>query len=195
MQHPLLRTLTWILATGFVLALTPLAVNAQLDRIELYSDEALSECALADASRGIGDVYAVHHIEDPVGARALYFRLVSSPGFSGTWLEDIVRAPAWATIGTSQTGFAIQYPSPCPTTSILVLQARYQLFGTSSPCSFVEAVPWNGICCIVTLSCWTTAEYPVDGDRIHVNLDASCPCGVPVATEPTTWGRVKALYR
>lgn len=195
MKKSLRRVPIWIPVTSFLLTVTPLAVNAQLDRIELFSDEALSQCALTDANSGIGNVYVVHHIADPLGTDALYFRLVSSPGFTGTWLEDIVRAPARATIGTSQAGFAIAYPMPCPTGSILVLQARYQLFGTSSPCSFVEAAPWEGICCIIVLGCWNTAEYPADGDRIHVNPDVSCSCAVPVATEPTTWGRIKAMYR
>lgn len=196
MQILLRRALIPILAACCFSTLTPLVANAQLDRIELYSDEGLSQCSLSDASPGIGDVFVVHKLgDDPVGARGLYFRLVPSNGFTGTWLEDIVRAPVWDVTGTSQSGIGILYADPCPTTSVLVLQVRYQLFGTSSPCSFVEAAPWEGICCILITSCYNGAEYPVEGDRIQVNPDASCPCGIPVATESTTWGRIKALYR
>jgi hypothetical protein len=43
------------------------------------------------------------------------------------------------------------------------------------------------------------AEFPATaGQGVTINPDGSCPCGQlnqPLATEPSTWGQVKSLYR
>jgi len=63
------------------------------------------------------------------------------------------------------------------------------LFGTSTECSTLDVAPAAGFPCVVATSGGGCIDeicvYDVGG--LHVNC--------PVATEPTTWGKVKALYR
>jgi hypothetical protein len=176
----------------------PCPVKAdQGGRADLYSDAGLSDCTLADTGPQIADVYVVHKIEGSSaafdGAIGIMFRLAHSPGFTGTWLEDIIPAGMGAA-GTSQSGISIGY-STCSYTYVVVLHARYQMQGTSSLCSFVEAVPRPSFSSIITSTCFFGDELRVDGGRLLVNADQSCPCEVPVGTESSTWGRIKAMYR
>ena len=166
--------------------------------VVLYSDASVSRCTVTDAGPSVADVYVVHVIRGSFvefyGAAGIQFRLSSSAGFTGTWLEDVIPAGMSAS-GVSPSGIGIGYGVGCPTDSPLILHARYQLLGSSSACSFLEAAPYPNLCCIVTRTCFLGDEFPVDGARLVVNPDQNCPCETPLATEPTTWGRIKAMYR
>ena len=166
---------------------------AQGGRIVLYADAALSECSLTDTSPGIVDVYVVHSLQGYPGALQAAFALAPSAGFNGAWLEDILSAGLGAS-GVSPSGIYV-FSSTCWFNDKLLLHVRYQMQGESSPCSFLAAVPHPDWPWIVALSCGFTEPIVVDGSRIFVNPDSTCPCEVPVATESTTWGRIKAMYR
>ena len=182
---------------GCVFSMIPLAANAGWGgRVELYSDGALSQCTLTDTGPGVGDIYVFHRMSELTildGTVGIMFRLGSSAGFTGTWLEDIIPSGLLAS-GTSQSGIIVG--DGCwHDTDVIVLHARYQMLGTSQSCSFIEVLPRPGYPWIETVTCGFGDFLPVDGDRIQVNPDASCPCEIPVATESTTWGRIKAIYR
>jgi len=174
--------------------MNPAAAHAALGgRVALYSDAGLSECTLTDTSPRVADVYVVH---SPVayGAVGIMFKLAPSAGFDGTWIEDIF-PPGMGGVGTSPSGIAVGSLS-CWFNDRLVLHVRYQMQGASSSCSFVEAVPYPGFSWIITTTCGEGCELPVDGSRLLVNADESCPCEPPpLASESTTWGRIKAMYR
>ena len=162
----------------------------------LYSDAGHTDCTLVDNTPRFVDVYVVHKIDNigDVGGDAylLAFRLSASVGFTGTWIQEVV--PAGITkVGTSPAGIAMGY-NACRTGDVEVLRVTYQLFGTSSPCSSLQATAYPGYDFIYTQDCSFT-DRAVAGRALVVNQDASCPCQIPVAAEPTTWGHVKALYR
>ena len=185
----------------FLLLLTcildPLVVRAALGgRIALYSDAGLSECSLKDTSPGAADVYVVHRITGSnaaAGVTGVMFALVPSPGFSGTWIEDIVPLGLNRN-GTSPTGIGVGY-STCRFGDLLVLQVRYQMQGTSSSCSFLEAIAYPSFPWILTTTCGEGDPIPVDGTRLMVNANQSCLCEGPLAVESSTWGRIKAMYK
>lgn len=162
-------------------------------RLALYSDAAMSQCSLTDTNAGIADVYVVHRELPFQGAVGSVFEVAASAGFVGTWLEDI--SPAGLTRnGTSQSGIAVGYGGVCKFTDLLILHVRYQMQGTSTPCSFLQASPYPGFPWIFTTTCGDDTELPVEGGRLIVNADQTCPCGT-VATQPSTWARIKAMYR
>lgn len=70
---------------------------------------------------------------------------------------------------------------------VLVLTMSYQFFGTSGACSQITIGPAPGILVpfAISLGCWDPVEC--EAGTLRVNCT--------VATESTTWGRVKALYR
>jgi hypothetical protein len=90
--------------------------------------------------------------------------------------------------GSSPTDISIGFAS-CLPPPILVLTMTYQLFGTSSACSELRTAPPDGFpVAIAADGDCSFVELPIrDLQSLHVNC--------PVATEPTTWGKVKALYR
>ena len=175
---------------------TPCAVEAGFGgRVALYSDAGLSQCSLADTGPGVSEIHVVHELSALAiveGVTGISFRLVSSAGFTGTWVEDIV-SPGMAAAGGSQVGTHLGYGG-CKHTDVMMLRVRYQLQGTSTSCSSISATAYPELCCIVTSTC-NFIEFPVDDGVLIVNGNQSCPCGATVATKPSTWGRIKAMYR
>lgn len=85
----------------------------------------------------------------------------------------------------------------CSATSLLnfdIMTVTYQLAGTSAPCSYLEIIAHPDSTTPLVSRCDLNLVEP----RVHtlwVNYDHLNGCPPPVATEQTTWGRVKALYR
>jgi hypothetical protein len=179
----------------FFLVSLPTVVFANTNfvgRISLYGDAASTQCALADNEPRLGDVFLVHNIGPIAGnAYLVRFRLTVSAGFTGPWVQDFIPV-GMSAIGTSPNGIAISYQA-CRTGDVQILRATYQLFGTSSPCSSVQATAYPGADFIETMDC-SFDSYAVEGGTLFINANESCPCQETVAVEPSTWGRVKALY-
>lgn len=157
------------------------------NRVSLYSDAALSECILSDSSPRMATIYLA---ETSYEATCLgRFRVAASSGFTGVWLAD---ASPFPKIGTSQTDLSVCFEA-CMVGQFLVVSITYQLFGTST-CSdlSIEAAPGfsEPICSTCSFHIVPCSGY----DPVHVNCQGPFNCD-PVATEATTWGQVKALYR
>ena len=75
----------------------------------------------------------------------------------------------------------------------LVLTMTYELIGTST-CSELSIVAVPDFSEPICTGCWFSEEPCWGYDPVHVNCEGAFNCN-PVAVEPTTWGRVKALYR
>jgi hypothetical protein len=124
-------------------------------------------------------VYIAH--TDFQGSVGVIFSTVASPGFTGVWVSETSQ---FLNIGTTPTGINVGYGA-CLSGPVIIATAEYQMFGTSS-CSQLSIAPFPDFPNPVCLECFY--EYPcVNNGRLLVN------CAVPV--EPTTWGKVKALYR
>jgi len=169
------------IAVAFVLVLASSAQAAH--KLQIFSDAALSETSIADNAPRIVNLYVVYSGFN--GATGLRFSIKPGPGFTGVWLGETT---SFGKAGSSPTDISIGFAS-CLPPPILVLTMTYQLFGTSSACSELRTAPPDGfLVAIAADSDCFFAELPIrDLQGLHVNC--------PVATEPTTWGRVKALYR
>lgn len=149
------------------------------ERIELFSDEALTSHTLIDDAPRIVDVY-VAHFGMEIGTTGCAIKLVPSAGFTGVWLGD---TSSYIVFGDSQAGITVLYNQQCFFGSTVMFKARYQLFGTST-CSSLHtasqysALPYCDHC---------FSEYLLPSSSLSINC--------PLPTQPTTWGRVKALYR
>ncbi len=152
-------------------------------KLQIFSDVGLSETSIADNTQRTVDLYVVY--SGFLGATGLRFSVKPGLGFTGVWLGD---TSSFFTLGSSQTDISISFTS-CLPPPILVLTMRYQLFGTSTACSELRTAPPDGFPFAIAgdTDCFF-AELPIrDLQSLHVNC--------PVAIEPSTWGRVKALYR
>jgi hypothetical protein len=174
-----------ILSVVVIALIGALAVPARSERLQIYSDAALTACTLSDTAPTTVSIYVADYSWS--GATGARFRIAASNGFTGVWLGE---TSPFTTIGTSPTDFSVGY-GYCLTGAVLILKMTYQLFGTST-CSTLSVAPAAGFAQPLCAYC-LFGEYPCDGfDDLHVNCGSNCD---PVATEPATWGKIKALYR
>ena len=177
-----------LLISGAVIAgicLTSAPGTVEGAHLSIYSDPALTQCTLSDASPRVSSVYVAETTDAATGVR---FRVAPSPGFTGVWLGD---SSPYQPIGSSQTDLSLGFGA-CLAGKFLVLTLTYQLFGTST-CSELAIAPAVGFPVSICVPC--AGETPCVGDQpLHVNCSGSFDCG-PLATESTTWGKVKSLYR
>jgi hypothetical protein len=155
------------------------AVGAE--RLQIFSDTALSDSTLNDSAPRMVTLHIVH--SGFAQSIAVRFATEASAGFTGVWLGD---TSAYFLLGESPTDISVHYGA-CIGPPVVVLSMTYQLFGTSSPCSHLGIGPAPGILNPIALSdgCFEPVACQTG------NLQVGCL----VSTEPATWGRVKALYR
>ncbi len=171
---------------SIVAALIVIASSAKAGYWELriYSDAALTDATISDDGPRIVNLYVVEKGSFQ-GAVGVIFSVKPSAGFTGVWLRD---SSSFATVGHTPSSLNVGYGA-CIPPPILIVTMTYQLFGTSEPCSDLHIAPGDGQPFVITpdTNCLFTEGIITDLGRLHVNC--------PVATEPTTWGKVKALYR
>lgn len=174
-----------LIATCSVLLAAPsFADTAQL---ELFSDAALSSCSLTDVP-GLVIVYVAQTGGEPMSG--VQFSAPKPACWNATWVGD-----EWGTsggeFGNSQTLASVAY-GECRTAPALVIKMLFLSAGSTSPCC-----AYNTLDADIYSDCVLFHDHPLEtGPRsVTINPDASCPCALPVAVEPSTWGRVKSLYR
>jgi hypothetical protein len=173
-----------------------IAQDENTGSVTLFADESGATCTLQDSTPGPLTAYVIHSIPEGWGNVSCRFSVVVSPGFSGSYVAEMIHAPWWE--GTLRDGIEVAY-NQCAIGSYLVATITFQGMGTSEPCSYLEIVPHpeNWLGAIEVMSCsFETRPAPTLG-RLWVNPDgeACSPWCATVPTHETTWGGVKALYR
>ena len=165
-------------------ALLMIASSAGATRkVQIFSDESLTQNSIDDSAPAIRTFYVVDTGDIP--ATGVELSIQPGPDFTGVWLND---ASAFVTVGASPTDISVGYRA-CVTLPVVALTVTYQMFGTSAPCSELRVAPPRGLPCIISpdTGCFWAESCIRDTTSLRVNC--------PVAAEPTTWGRVKSLYR
>ncbi|MEJ2722783.1 MAG: hypothetical protein P8181_16845 [bacterium] len=149
-----------------------------------------------DAAPGLISV-TVLHVDSP-GAKASRFWAPRPSCFYVTYLSDTAVFPT--TIGSSQTGVTIGYDH-CRTGTFQILTINYFGQGMTPECCYypVLADPAEPSGQVVVADCNDQLVYAY-GMAEYINSTWNCVCYAgpeycfPVAVDPATWGRVKALY-
>jgi hypothetical protein len=176
----------------------PMPARAQVPNIQVFQDPVVKEqiyhCGTAGTTAQLFVVLSdVNFVVSAVDFQIEY------PS-SMIWLADLLPDDSWTgtelvTIGSSPTGVAIAFANCC------------MLDGSQGPVVVMRAlVSWaeNCTCAPILIGGYSPlgktqpsvvrgsdfAEFPVVG--VHTNFD---PYVCPTPVQPTTWGRVKALYR
>ncbi|HKW13802.1 MAG TPA: hypothetical protein VJS69_04880 [Candidatus Krumholzibacteria bacterium] len=157
--------------------------------IGVYADAGGSNCEISDPGGGALQLIYIVETNDlvPVGGSA--WKLEWDAGMTMTWIGETT---PYFHVGSAKDGISMTY-SPCQGGTFLIDTVSMTSAGTSTPCSHFRLVdhPTQGL---IIARCSSYDPMPlIPGDGI-VNADATCHCNLS-ATEPTTWGRVKALYR
>lgn len=170
------------------------------NRFDLFVDQAMTQCALADHAPGTQTIHVFLS-----GSEAATFAVLSAPRpdcwQGASWVGDVMPGNrAWT--GNTQIGIGVTLYVPgiaeCKTPPVLVCSMLFVASGTSQPCCDYVVAPASlpqepyGL---EYIDC-AFLEHPASvGRKVTINPDPSCRCELPLATESSTWGRVKALYR
>jgi hypothetical protein len=175
-----------------LIALTLVAVSTPafaLHSIGIYEDPQALICQISDpGGPSTKLIYIVHtnELAVPVGGSA--WKLEWDAGMTMTWISD---TSPYFRVGNAQDGISIAYV-PCASGTFLIDTVSMMSAGTSAPCSRFRLGPHPSMGLSI-LRCSSFDPLPfVPGEGI-VNANASCAC--TVATEQTSWGAIKSLYR
>jgi hypothetical protein len=154
-----------------------------------YADAAGNSCNLVDAGSGLLTYYVVHTFKPGEAAIGSRFKIVPPPGAAWAF---ITFQTTFTTIGQADSDVSVGYGINCQSTAFEVGHVLYSSLGTAAPaCShltFGAGLPGF----ILGLQC-NFAEKVIETGVGIMNPNAGCQCNV--ATQPSTWGQVKALYR
>lgn len=164
------------------------------DRIELYADEQGTTCEIAEpTSPPIVQVHVL--ITGPINVTGVRFKAPQPDCWVGaTWLGD---RTAYGGIGNSQTDWSVGF-GKCLSTApaAYVGSIAYLISNQAQPCCVVTALP--AVEFVITDCSGNFVEHELEASKpLIVNPNETCGCqsALTTAVEPTSWGRVKALYR
>jgi hypothetical protein len=158
--------------------------------ITVFADPAASSCFASDNAAGSLILYIFH--TNFSGMLTSNFRIAESSGFHAIYASETIAVPAH--VGDFRSGVLLGY-GECQGGSLLLGTLTYTTLGTSVPCSYLDVVaappyPWPA-----TESC-SFEDYPaLPLGKLYVNPGAACQMWCTVATEQSTWGKIKAMYR
>jgi hypothetical protein len=155
--------------------------------ISAYADDLGSSCNItAPGGGGLLTVYVVHKFTDGGGATGSRFK-----GTFPSGLSFVAFNTPFVPIGNFTTDLSLGYGFCISTTTSL--GSALFINATASPaCSYVSIVAADNFVNPIATDC-SFGEYTVKTGQAIVNPNGTCQCNVP--TQPTSWGKVKALYR
>jgi hypothetical protein len=188
---------TLLIALAALLCAVP---GITADRLDLYTDQAMTQCSLFD-NGGLQAVYVF--LSGTEAATAVQFAAPLPACWEGArFLGDGFPGPR-GPAGNSQIGIQVPLFAPgvgeCKAPPVFVLTMYFQGAATAQPCCHMVVTPTMAYPLepyqLEYLDCFFGEHPLLVGRSIVINPTVSCPCDLPVAVEPTTWGRVKSLYR
>jgi hypothetical protein len=168
--------------------------------IDLFADQSGTQCSLVDHA-GLTPIYVF--LGGSAAATAVQFAAPRPACWVGaTWVGDGFPGPR-GPFGNTQTGIQLPLFAPgvgeCKTPPTLICTMYFTTTGAAQSCCDMVVVPPTIFpgepYPIEYLDCNLGAYQAFAGHKVTINPSASCQCSGPLATEPTTWGRVKSLYR
>jgi len=204
-SRPFWRTsVSFLTAVVLIVTLSAADSGAVEGSIAISGQPNTNWCTLTDSGPAIRTVYVLHTFS--LGAIASRFRIMNGPGATLTYLSET--HPFASTIGDTQTGVSICYGG-CFSGEHLIATVTYMGYGTSGLCSKLLVVPHPLSQTVEAINC-NFDPVPTYVQDLAINTaTGTCGCPLvhsfpgaaqaftcdPVATQPTTWGSVKALYR
>lgn len=185
-----------LLLTGLLAAVCASPVAANLisvtpwGDVDLFADpEGLGEVIWDQTPGTLLRAYVLQVNGPPGGSTGVCFSAPRPACFTATWLYDTNMFAV--NIGNSQQGACVAYGT-CESYPVHVMTINYFAQGTTPPCCYYWVRPDPNVPSgeIEGADCNFVTVYLTGGATIINRPEDGCP----VATEPSTWGRVKALY-
>jgi hypothetical protein len=152
---------------------------AMADHIGLYTDPTGSSCFVA-APLSNGQVHVIHKFT--LGTTGSRFQL-DTAGAPGTFVFTFIST--WSTIG-NYVDLSVGY-SGCQPAGTVYLGSFFGNFGAG----MLQIIGAGADPAPTYTDCDFAAQNAIGG-KFYIGTEGNCG---EVATEPSTWGQVKALYR
>ena len=164
------------------------------DALNIYTDNQRTSCLITDVAPGPISLYVFHeNTPEAVWSR---FRVVADEGFTAVFVSHSV-PPGFLYLGEPMVDYTVSYGG-CWIGTFLVTTLVFDAFGTSEPCArvWLDDAPSSYLPGeLLTSDCTEGLKIPVTNGPAVANYIVACPAWCIVATETSTWGSVKALYR
>lgn len=163
------------------------AINPLVGDISMYNDDQGSNCNIvANGGGAFLQPYMIQKFSNGGGATGLRFKITVPTGMSIVGFGTI-----YVPIGDVKGDLSLAY-GVCQQSQFVVGQLQVLSLSASPACSYISVVAADNFANPIATDC-NFGEYPIKVGQAIVNSDGSCPCSI--ATEPTSWGKVKSLYR
>ena len=174
-------------------AILPSPATAEQGYLAVFEDPpppSAWDIEIDDHATGTRRVYIVH--VRAYGSSGSSFRYVEDPGVTMVRVSD-GPVTGMLALGDLDTGVSVAYQE-CRIGTFPIYRIDYQALGTSAACSFLRIEPDQTSVPpgVYLYDCNVNMTIRSHGAFAIVNVEPICNPG-PVA--PSTWGRVKALYR
>ena len=160
-----------------VLMVSAVAANA-IEHIGIYVDAAGTSCTLASGFNP--NVYVVEKSDG--GSTGSRFKVLPGAGNS-----ILAFNTPWVPVGNISNDLSLAYGS-CQNGAFSLGTILMSLAGPGN----LQVVAADAFASIIYTDC-SFGEHPATGGKAYVTVTGNCE--EPVATQPTTWGQVKSLYR
>jgi hypothetical protein len=174
--------------TVAVVALFASPSFAQTGAMGLFADNQGLSCNITVPAAGPLSVYVVH--KSPGGATGAQWTLNAPTSATFFYTGGAVANPNILSIG-DQTDLSLAYGG-CISGDFHTYTLNFFSTAVMPSCSYMSLVPAPNKPGVISVDC-IFAEIPVIPGKGILNADGTCDCNV--ATEESTWGKVKALYR
>ena len=154
--------------------------------ISVYADAAGSSCNITD-NGGLLQIHLVHKFRAGEGATGCRFMV--QPPAGSNW-SYIAFSTTFTAVGQPNSDVSLGY-GPCQTTDVDLGTILYTSITPSPACGYINILP--GLPGTVIATDCIFGQHLLDHGQGIANPNGTCQC--TIATEPTSWGRVKALYR
>jgi len=170
------------------LAAPAYAINGVGD-VDIYADDQGNSCEIsAPGNPNPFNVYLVHKFLPGEAATAIRIKVVFPTGMTFFAFNP---TPPFVPVGQLTSDYSLGYGT-CINTTTNLGAALVQAPTAVADCSYISVLTSDALPEALAVDC-NFVEFVVGVGQAIVNPVPGCNCNI--ATEPTSWGRVKALYR
>jgi hypothetical protein len=195
-----MRTVVIVLLV--LIGIAGVAVAGPAHKVGLFADPGQVSCVVPGDGAGLVQVHMFHVGEAP--STAVQFAIYPPACWSGaTYLGDVLSSEAFLHIGASNgpIGLSVAY-GECRSLPSYLGYVQYAGVTASECCEVHVSKPtdvcegcWVGTAAAIAVDCDFNMHEASTSESVTLNADATCPCQTALATQTSTWGRVKSLYR
>jgi hypothetical protein len=162
-------------------------INPLVGDISMYNDDQGSSCNIvANGGGAFLQPFMVQKFASGGGCTGIRFKITVPTG-----MNIVGFSTTFVPVGNVANDLSIAY-GICVSTTTVIGQLQVLSVSASPTCSYLSVVAADNFANPIATDC-SFGEYPIKVGQAIVNPDGGCQCNV--ATQPTSWGRVKALYR